>query len=144
MHTIAYVSAAKSAFSEEALIELLQKSRTNNELFEITEMLLYKERTFMQIIEGSKNSIDNLYRNICGDPTHYNIHTLIDEPCEVRSFPDWQMAFINMSESTKEIPGFSDFMKWQDNHQRLEKPNPKELLFSFRNSFRHSPTRYKI
>ena len=136
MHTIAYVSAAKSPYSEEALIQLLEKSRTNNERFGITGMLLYKDGNFMQVIEGPEDAITTLYGNICADPAHHNILTLIDEPAEYRSFPDWQMGFVNLSNSTRDIPGFSEFMMRKNTLQHYEISHGKALLFSFRDSFR--------
>ncbi|MFO1242721.1 MAG: BLUF domain-containing protein [Rickettsiales bacterium] len=136
MHTIAYVSTAKLPFSEEALIQLLEKSRDNNKRFEITGMLLYKDGNFMQVIEGPKEAVTDLYRNICADPTHYNVLTLIDQVAEYRSFPDWQMGFVNLSHSTKEISGFSDFMLHSNKLQSYEQSHGKVLLFSFRDSFR--------
>jgi hypothetical protein len=57
MFRIVYVSAASEPFSDQQLKELLQKSRQNNVAAGITGMLLYKDGTFMQTLEGPELAV---------------------------------------------------------------------------------------
>ncbi|MDB5810935.1 MAG: hypothetical protein JWN94_3057, partial [Betaproteobacteria bacterium] len=59
-----YASAAKSAFSNTALAELLAKARKNNRSLEATGMLLYADGSFFQVIEGEAAMIDALFVKI--------------------------------------------------------------------------------
>jgi Sensors of blue-light using FAD len=62
--TIVYVSSAVQLFSPEALLDLLERARENNGRLGITGMLLYKERNFMQALEGPDQTLSDLYSKI--------------------------------------------------------------------------------
>ena len=139
MHTITYVSAAIKPFTEQELLELLHKSRDNNARFGITGMLLYKSGSFMQAIEGPKESITQLYSNICADKTHRDIFTLVDEAIEERSFSQWHMGFAHLgNKDLLDVPGFYDIFKWSVNMDMLpiKEGVAKTLLLSFRQAVR--------
>jgi hypothetical protein len=60
---------------------------------EVTGMLLHKERSFMQCIEGSIEGLDHIYSIIKKDQMHTRIIELLNQPILVRQFPDWSMAY---------------------------------------------------
>lgn len=139
MHTITYVSTAKSPFSEEQLLALLEKSRENNAKFDITGMLLYRSGNFMQAIEGPADAARQLYSNIRRDPTHHNIITLIDEPIAERNFGNWHMGFANLSNSDLSgIEGFYPIFResLKENQLPIKPSTARMLLFTFRQSVR--------
>lgn len=137
MHSITYVSTAKTLLSKSAINELLIKSHANNLKFDITGMLLYHEGTFMQVIEGPLDPIFQLWANIKKDPLHHSITTLLDEPVAERAFPQWSMGFKHLCEESA-APGYTDFLSTPPIikdffHSPLE---TKRLLGSFADSLR--------
>ena len=111
MIEIVYTSSAIKPFSEDQLIALLQKSRTNNAPLGITGMLLYKNGEFMQVLEGEENAVRSLSKRIAADPRHTNFKVLMDRPCTDREFPDWSMGFHNLDElAARDVPGYSTFL----------------------------------
>ena len=93
MHRIIYLSSAIKLFTDEEINNLLQISRLNNELKDITGLLLYSEGNFIQILEGSKVDIQETFEKIKLDTRHKNIITIINEPIKNRTFSDWRMGY---------------------------------------------------
>lgn len=107
MEYIVYVSTAKRLLSEKELIDLLKVSRAKNKKYNVTGMLLYCQGTFMQVLEGDKNSVELIYKTIELDLRHKNIIKLAEGSLKKRSFPEWSMAFASVnSETLQEIEGF--------------------------------------
>ena len=106
-----YISVATSEPSDSELSQILQVSRTNNERDNITGMLLYKERRFMQLLEGPGAVVRATYDRIAGDPRHHEITMLVEGELEERDFPDWSMGFQTLdNENVRALPGYSDFL----------------------------------
>jgi FAD-dependent sensor of blue light len=111
MFSMVYVSSAIDQFSEAGLRELLATSRTNNTRLGLTGMLLYKEGSFMQVLEGDEAAVRALYAKIGLDPRHRGLLTLLQGPLEERLFPDWSMGFRDLSSAeARSTEGFSEFM----------------------------------
>ncbi|WPU92625.1 BLUF domain-containing protein [Mucilaginibacter sabulilitoris] len=107
MEYIVYVSTAKRLLSEKELIDLLKVSRARNKKYNVTGMLLYCQGTFMQVLEGDKNSLELIYKTIELDQRHKNIIKLAEGILKKRNFPEWSMAFASVnSETLQEIEGF--------------------------------------
>lgn len=93
--------------SEKELIDLLKVSRDKNKKHDVTGMLLYCEGTFMQVLEGDKNSIAMIYKTIELDSRHKNVIKLTSGTLKARNFPDWTMGFASVNaETLLEIEGF--------------------------------------
>lgn len=82
--------------SHEELKNLLIQSREKNKTLDITGMLLYREGTFMQIIEGEKKNVVELYDTILRDERHHGILEVLTGEITERNFEDWSMGFLNM------------------------------------------------
>lgn len=78
---------------EEELKAILTESRKNNTANNISGMLLYYEGTFIQLIEGSKEAVEETYYRIGADRRHKNLIKLIVGESEYKNFPDWSMGF---------------------------------------------------
>ena len=78
----------------------------------ITGILLYWEKTnqFLQVLEGEKNIVFNLYDKISKDTRHSLSKIIYQEDIKERGFKDWSMAFKNIDEiDTSSLDGFSNF-----------------------------------
>ena len=102
LHCLLYVSSAIRLLSEKEMEHLLSRARARNEEAGVTGILLHREGSFMQYLEGPKDGLAPIYRIIEQDPLHTGIIELINEPVSVREFPTWSMAF-----GTKDVRAFA-------------------------------------
>jgi len=110
-YTIIYISRATQKMSEDDLVDLLNVSRKNNILNDVTGMLLYRNGEFMQALEGEKSKIEALYDKISKDSRHDQIVVLSRKNIVERVFSNWSMGFENLSGTAlNDIDGYSDFI----------------------------------
>jgi hypothetical protein len=135
MYHIVYVSSAVKLFSDSELVEMLVKARAKNLSLGITGMLLYKDGNFLQVMEGDKAAVINLYKTVCADHRHHGIVVIIEEEIDKPVFDEWSMGFRNLADpKVWDTPGYSKFMNlpleaatFQD-----DPSGAKELLRLFR------------
>ena len=139
LNYIIYYSFSKSDISSSELEEILRKAREWNQAHEITGLLIYrfnkifKRGNFLQIIEGSKNSILPTWERILADQRHHTITVLENGIFEERNFSAWSMGLKNLNtETLKEVPGFININNdhFWSNPNNL-KPTALELLRNF-------------
>ena len=139
MYRIVYVSSAVDLFSDQALKDLLEKSRQNNHRLDITGMLLYKDGNFMQLLEGPMGAVQSLVAKIKLDPRHRGFIALLQEDKTKREFSDWEMGFTKLDAKTVvDVPGYSDFLDLPlDSEEFLENPSKAlKLLLNFKKTMR--------
>jgi hypothetical protein len=108
---LVYVSAAVTWFSDAELRALLRGARRHNEQAGITGLLLYKDGNFMQALEGEEAAVLGLYARLQSDRRHRGVLTLDSGHAEARQFPDWSMAFHDLSTGRGAMPeGYSRFL----------------------------------
>lgn len=108
---LVYSSSAIKLMNNQELLEILQTSHRNNARDDISGLLLYKEGTFMQVLEGPEEAVLALYAKIERDMRHKNAQILVNVPIHERMFADWSMAFENMDGmNAKDYPGLVDFL----------------------------------
>ena len=112
LYFLIYVSIASGDFSEQQLIDLLRVSRENNARDDITGMLLYKGRRFMQLLEGPESAVCATYARIARDARHHDATILLEGETAERDFDDWSMGFHALDgDAARAIPGFSPFLE---------------------------------
>ena len=132
---IVYVSVSSERLSEKYLDDFLSAIRKRNKQRRVTGLLLYNDEFFIQVIEGSKETIHNLFEIIKNDSRHSNIVKLLEESIESRSFPDWSMGYRKINQTqTDRIPGFSNCMQ-TDQPDEIISGTTEELMYLL-NSFR--------
>jgi hypothetical protein len=111
LYHLGYVSTEALKFSEEALVALLSEARNANADRDVTGLLLYREGSFYQVLEGSESAVMATFQDIEGDPRHKEVRVLFDGETDAREFADWQMGFLNLDGvDVDTLSGFSDFM----------------------------------
>lgn len=70
MHKLLYVSSTKRDLSEVALKPILATARNNNAVLDVTGLLLYIDGGFLQVLEGQRDVLHELYETIARDPRH--------------------------------------------------------------------------
>lgn len=94
---IAYTSKSLHLLSVEQLAQILKQACEFNLANNITGLLLYKDGSFFQILEGPSEAVENLYRKIQLDLRHDQVKTLYQKPLVKRNFLDWAMVFHDIS-----------------------------------------------
>ena len=75
----------------------LEQSRKNNPALGITGLLCVSEDLFIQVIEGGRDEVCDLFNAIVRDQRHQQVRLLIYEEIEVRQFGNWTMAQVNIT-----------------------------------------------
>ncbi|MEE4202419.1 MAG: BLUF domain-containing protein [Halieaceae bacterium] len=75
-----------------AVQDLIIQSRKDNADRGVTGILLFSGNHFAQVLEGSADTLVELYSHILSDQRHHSPYTLAFEPIAAREFGDWAMA----------------------------------------------------
>ena len=106
MIQITYISSETRPILKDDLDDILSKSRKNNIDLGITGMLLYGNKTFIQILEGEEKSVNDLLRKIKKDPRHRDFKLVAKKEVNQRKYSEWSMGFKEVSgEDFKSIKG---------------------------------------
>ncbi len=97
MFYLIYVSHAADGLKSSDLHDILNKAHQVNANLGITGLLLYKNKRFMQLIEGQEDTVRGLYQKILQDPRHRDLIVLQEDTEPERQFPGWSMAFRNLN-----------------------------------------------
>lgn len=92
-----YASRANQSLTAEIVEPILCKSRSQNPPRGITGILCYSGDIFMQVLEGGRNEVCELYHKIVGDPRHHHVTLLYYEEISERRFADWTMGQVNLA-----------------------------------------------
>lgn len=105
IYQIVYYSISEFEVTDELLSEILESSRKNNLKKDITGCLLYHKKIFLQLLEGKKEDVLQLFEVIKKDKRHNNVTLIINEDVNERMFPGWNMAY-NKSINKSEVESF--------------------------------------
>lgn len=111
LYNLCYVSSAINTLSEEDLEHLFRVNKRNNTHLNISGILVYNNGNFLQILEGEKLRIQNLFRKICQDSRHNNIIKLIDTSIEERIFDDYELGFVTVDDNKKRKQ-LTSYLNW--------------------------------
>ena len=92
-----YASRAATAIDQEALMAILRKSKAKNPGLGITGVLCFSEDIFLQVLEGGRSAVNQLYNRIAADPRHQQVELLCYEEIDERRFAGWSMGQVNMA-----------------------------------------------
>jgi hypothetical protein len=90
---LVYVSTALDSVDLNEFKRILQTAQTNNTRRDLTGMLAFNSKVFLQALEGSREAVNDLYAKLMRDPRHFNIMLLKYEPIEMRHWSQWSMGF---------------------------------------------------
>ena len=93
MIELVYFSQADDNLSSEDISKILKRARHFNAKNNITGCLLYHNKEFLQILEGEKKTVLDLFALIKKDKRHSNVLVLGEDKKNERMFSDWHMAF---------------------------------------------------
>ncbi|GAB3273743.1 hypothetical protein GCM10027347_46320 [Larkinella harenae] len=79
--------------TETDLIELLTRSRQNNQQTGISGVLLAVGGSILQVLEGPQAVVETLYERIRRDARHSNVSTVLQRSIQQRQFSNMAMGY---------------------------------------------------
>jgi Sensors of blue-light using FAD len=92
-----YASRAVAPLTSAVMDSILEQSRRNNPRLGITGMLCMSDDVFIQVLEGGRDEVCELYKTIVGDSRHANVRLLVYEEITERRFGHWTMGHVNIA-----------------------------------------------
>ena len=92
-----YASRPSSPLSTQQLDLILEQSRRNNPRAGVTGILCYTKDVFIQVLEGGRDEVCELFNGIVRDNRHLNIRVLVYEEILERRFSNWTMGQVDIS-----------------------------------------------
>lgn len=98
MIQLAYVSCPIATMTLHGVMGIVSQSRSWNLQHEITGCLLYRPKTFIQIIEGRRAVVTQAFGRIVSDTRHTDVELLGVHDIKERVFSKWSMAYIALQD----------------------------------------------
>jgi L-rhamnose isomerase len=76
---------------------IMQQSRAHNPEMGITGILCFSDDLFIQVLEGGRDEVCELYNTIVRDDRHQNVRILSFEEIRERRFGSWTMGQVNLA-----------------------------------------------
>lgn len=131
VHQLIYVSSATRPMSQDDLRLLLDEIRPKNKAAGITGLLLYCDGSFLQVLEGPRETVLSLTNRIQMDSRHARFLVLSSRAVEQADYSEWSMGFRALSsEDWSEVDGFVDF--FGDNPIEAKSLRAQKLIDTFR------------
>ncbi|MBD3754640.1 MAG: BLUF domain-containing protein [Gammaproteobacteria bacterium] len=94
-----YASQPVGAITGSLLNGILEQSRNNNPLLGVTGLLCATDRHFIQVLEGGRDEVCDLFNAIVRDKRHLKVRILSYEEISERRFANWAMGQVNISKT---------------------------------------------
>jgi hypothetical protein len=92
-----YASRAAAPLTAQLLDSILEQSRKNNPALGITGLLCSSGEVFIQVLEGGRDEVCELYNAIVRDQRHQNVRLLHYTEISERMFGGWTMGQVNLA-----------------------------------------------
>lgn len=92
-----YASRATKPLGSEVIESILAQSRKHNPELGITGILCQSGDVFMQVLEGGRTAVNQLYNQIVRDERHRDVVVLHYEEVMERCFAGWTMGQVNLA-----------------------------------------------
>ncbi|PTS82046.1 blue light sensor protein [Pseudomonas sp. HMWF032] len=98
-----YVSKVVNGLGAHEIDALLQVARQHNAKVGITGMLAFNGEFFLQVLEGGRTAVNQLYQHIALDSRHEQLLLLQVSEIDERQFPEWSMAYVPITKLTRDL-----------------------------------------
>jgi len=105
MHQLLYVSQAARDIPASDLDDILVAARANNPARGLSGMLIHIDGGFLQVLEGERDQVMQMYGRIAEDPRHTHPRVLVDRAVAARSFPGWSLGYEHLKGARAEMAG---------------------------------------
>ncbi len=100
--TIIYRSRLCNSVAFKEIESMVAIANKNNELKNVTGILLFNGIHFFQLLEGPEKVVKEIYSTICEDERHYNVVELLCDYAPARHFGKAGMELFDLREYSKE------------------------------------------
>lgn len=118
-HALVYQSRATRPLDASELDILLLDARINNELANVTGVLLYGDQQFVQYLEGARADVEQIYARITRASQHHRLEILEQGKVEARRFQRWHMGFSDAPQTVVQQLSQAQWQRdapWLDEH----------------------------
>jgi hypothetical protein len=98
-----HASRAAAPLTEAVIAEILDQSRRHNPPHGITGMLCHDATQFIQVLEGGRDEVCELYNTIVRDPRHVQVRILLYEEIAERRFGGWTMGQVDVAKANPSL-----------------------------------------
>ena len=91
-----YASHAAQPLTSSVLDSILEQSCKNNPRIGITGLLCFTKNIFVQIIEGGRDEVNQLFLAIARDDRHREVQLLAFDEVSQRRFSNWTMGQVDI------------------------------------------------
>jgi hypothetical protein len=109
-----YASRAAAPIDQDTIESILQQSRRCNPALGVTGILCHGGEVYLQVLEGGRAAVNELYNKIVRDPRHTEVLLLHYEEVAERRFAGWTMGQVNIAKINP-----STLLKYSD-HSHLD------------------------
>lgn len=88
-----YASTAQDGVDVNEFKRILLQAQTNNHRRDLTGMLAFNSKIFLQALEGARDQVNELYAKLIRDPRHHSVTMLGYKEIEERHWASWSMGF---------------------------------------------------
>jgi hypothetical protein len=88
-----YVSTASDGVDLNECKQILIQAHARNTNEDLTGLLAFNNQKFLQVLEGSRESISALYSKLLTDPRHRKLEVMGCKEIQERLWPKWSMGF---------------------------------------------------
>ncbi|MBB4085887.1 BLUF domain-containing protein [Sphingomonas carotinifaciens] len=92
MRQLVYISTVRHGVTADAAA-ILAASRRNNARADVTGLLFFDGKRFLQALEGEEAAVNATFTRIQADARHHALVVLSDRSVVARSFGGWAMAY---------------------------------------------------
>ena len=98
-----YASAISEKFSANDIENILVSARKNNAELDVTGLLCFNRKYFLQCLEGGRKAVNTIYHRILNDSRHQEVVLLQYREIHERVFSRWQMGYVPETQLTDEL-----------------------------------------
>jgi hypothetical protein len=98
-----YASRAAAPLTSSVCDSILEQSREHNPAQGITGILCYSDDMFIQVLEGGRDEVCDLYNTIVRDARHEQVRILSFEEIRERRFGNWTMGQVNLDKVNQSL-----------------------------------------
>ncbi len=92
-----YASRAAAPLTASVVDSIMEQSRRHNPGLGITGILCFSDDLFIQVLEGGRDEVCELFNTIVRDERHLNVRILTYEEIPERRFGGWTMGQVNIA-----------------------------------------------
>ena len=88
-----YASEVSISLTPAAVQDIVERARAANQRRHITGVLAFDSHSFLQVLEGERESVSEVFCQIAKDSRHRRVQLLESVAVDERQFATWSMGF---------------------------------------------------